>query len=81
MHAVYRITSDIPALNARRGDLLYVDPADPVAPIQVVRQIMDRGLLPLVLAHEGDMELLSLDPPVSSESHSEWLRRQLVQPA
>ena len=79
MHAVYRTSVEIPEFDALPGDLLVVDPSDTEAPIQVVRPIRDRGLLPLVLKYTDQLELIHLDPPVSAESPSALLLRA-VQP-
>lgn len=80
MHAVYRTPVAIPEFGALPGDLLVVDPADPEAPVQVVRPIRDRGLLPVILRYMDDLELIHLDPPVSAESPAALLLRA-VQPA
>lgn len=79
MHAVYRTTVAIPEFGAQPGDLLVVDPSDEVAAVQVVRPIRDRGLLPVVLKYTDQLELIHLDPPVSSQTPAQLLMRA-VQP-
>ena len=79
MHAVYRTSVAIPEFDALPGDLLVVDPSDAEAPVQVVRPIRDRGLLPLVLKYTDQLELIHLDPPVSSQTPAQLLLRA-VQP-
>lgn len=50
MKAVYEATYEIPELGAKRGDLIVVRPADPHAPLLVVREF-DRNRLPIILDH------------------------------
>lgn len=61
MEAVYEVTYEIPELGAKRGDLLVVRPADPHAPLLVVREF-DRNRLPIILDHLHQLPQIHQDP-------------------
>lgn len=78
MKAVYEVPYAIPELGAEAGDLLVVRPADPDAPLLVVKEF-DRNRLPLILGHVDHCRLVSFEgapsPPPSSRR---WLRSHLA---
>ena len=78
MKAVYEVPYAIPELGVEPGDLLVVRPADPEAPLLVVKEL-HRDLLPLILDHVDRLRLVSFEgassPPPSSRH---WLRSHLA---
>lgn len=72
MYAVYQTTVSIPEFGARAGDFLVLDPADPDACLTVVRHI-PRGIMPVIMSYQDQLELLEMDPPLSSLEPSQLL--------
>lgn len=74
MYAVYRATYDVPALRIERDDLVVVDPAQPHAPLAIVKE-HDRNVLPAILDHLEAFTLLTLSGAPSPAHLHERLRR------
>ena len=75
MKAVFVCSEQIPEFGAARGDLVVVDLSDPVAPVSVIHQIDDRGLLPLLLVYEDRLDPIHFQPAALPSTPHELLAR------
>lgn len=80
MKAVYRTGYPIPEIGAEAGDLVFVRPGDPVAPLQVVKQHGHHTLCALMGDGHLDKMVLIRSDQNPTPSRSPALPRRQEQP-
>jgi hypothetical protein len=64
MEAVYQVAAPIPGIGAEPGDIVLVELEHPRYPLLVVKQYGEDHL-PALLAHIGNLELVSAHSPLA----------------